>query len=241
MISNETLFHKDPATGKPQPIGLGWLDDSMQLVGPTEEDKNYIADTCGDAASPECEKELQSQVDAYQASKLALIEKVIPLGGFWWQLLGNNHAVTPNTGCPANASECNPPVTESQCKSMLRAQCPPKGSGQKPASWSKMQLYKIEKNGDNFGNVSSAMFDDYTAEFLLTRGPYAMLGYSWCGCTNGDESRPYPEAWNLDYGEPVGGEPCHETSDGIFEREWSKATVEWDCAAGHGKITPASE
>ena len=29
-------------TGEKQPIGLGWLDDSMQLVGPTEEDKNYI-------------------------------------------------------------------------------------------------------------------------------------------------------------------------------------------------------
>jgi hypothetical protein len=24
-------------------IGLGWLDDSMKLIGPTEEDKHYIA------------------------------------------------------------------------------------------------------------------------------------------------------------------------------------------------------
>ena len=40
MISNETLFHKNPQTGEPQMIGLGWLDDSMQLKGPTEEDKN---------------------------------------------------------------------------------------------------------------------------------------------------------------------------------------------------------
>jgi hypothetical protein len=29
MISNETLLHKNPQTGEPQPIGLGWLDDSM--------------------------------------------------------------------------------------------------------------------------------------------------------------------------------------------------------------------
>ena len=28
-------------------------------------------------------------------------------------------------------------------------------------------------------------FTDYTAEFLLTRGPYALLGYTWAGCTNG--------------------------------------------------------
>ena len=30
-----------------------------------------------------------------------------------------------------------------------------------------------------FAQVTTAMFADYTAEFLLTRGPYAMLGYSW--------------------------------------------------------------
>ena len=88
MISNETLFHRNPATGEKQPIGLGWLDDSMQLIGPTEEDKNYIADTCGDATLPKCEQELQSQVDAYEASKLALIEKVCSgvfdgNGSFW--------------------------------------------------------------------------------------------------------------------------------------------------------------
>ena len=30
---------------EPQPIGLGWLDDSMMLSGPTEEDRNYVWDT----------------------------------------------------------------------------------------------------------------------------------------------------------------------------------------------------
>ena len=70
-----------------------------------------------------------------------------------------------------------------------------------------------------------------------------MLGYSWCGCTNGDESRPYPEVWNVDYGEPVGGEPCYETAEGsgVFEREWTAAKVHWDCAAGHGKIMTQKE
>ena len=152
----------------------------MKIVGPTEEDTHYTADTCGDAGSPRCKQELQSQVDAYEASKLALIEKVIPLGGFWWQLLGHNKPVTPNTGCdPKKDKRCAPPVSSAQCSSMLRAECPAKGSGQKPASWNKMQLFQIQKNGDNFDKVTTAMFADYTAEFLLTRGPYAMLGYSW--------------------------------------------------------------
>lgn len=51
-----------------------------------------------------------------------------------------------------------------------------------------MQLYEIQKNGNNFDGVTARTFTDYTAEFLLTRGPYAMLGYSWCGCST---SRPY--------------------------------------------------
>ena len=43
-----------------------------------------------------------------------------------------------------------------------------------------------------------------------------------------------------DFGEPVGGAACRETGEdtGVFEREWTGgATVQWDCAAGHGKIT----
>ena len=39
--------------------------------------------------------------------------------------------------------------------------------------------YNIAKNGDNFAGVTAQTFTDYTAEFLLTRGPYAILGYSW--------------------------------------------------------------
>jgi hypothetical protein len=40
MITNETLLHKNPTTGKPQVIGLGWLDDSMTPHGPTEVSQN---------------------------------------------------------------------------------------------------------------------------------------------------------------------------------------------------------
>lgn len=47
MISNQTLLHKNPKTGDPQPIGLGWLDDAMTMTGPTESDPNYVNDTLG--------------------------------------------------------------------------------------------------------------------------------------------------------------------------------------------------
>lgn len=99
--------------------------------------------------------------------------------------MGHNDPVTPNTGCdPEDPKHCKAPVSTESCKAMLRRQCQPK-----PSSWNKMQLYTIEKNGDNFAGVTAKIFTDYTAEFLLTRGPYAMLGYSWCGCST---SRHHP-------------------------------------------------
>ena len=60
---------------------------------------------------------------------------------------------------------------------------------------------------------------------------------SWCGCTNGEEMRPRAKEWDEEYGEPKG--VCKETQagSGIYEREWTKATVQWDCATAHGKIS----
>ena len=91
MVTNETLLHKNPVTGEPQPINLGWLDDSMGSTGPSEEDKRYMLDTCGSNSSLACVADQESQVAAYKASMQALQDKVVPMGGFWWQLM-NTHA-----------------------------------------------------------------------------------------------------------------------------------------------------
>ena len=76
---------------------------------------------------------------------------------------------------------------------------------------------------------------EHLASFLLMRGPYAWIGYAWVGC-----SKAYvrPKALDTDYGVPVG--ECEETSSGVFEREWSKATVKMDCNSWEGTITPKS-
>eukprot|EP01043_Picozoa_sp_COSAG02_P028548 COSAG02_NODE_1734_length_11163_cov_43.814262_7_plen_74_part_00 len=73
MVTNETLFHKNPVTGEQQVIGLGWLDDSMSLAGPSEEDKNYIADTGASPAS------MMAQTAAYKESMYQLVKKVVPM------------------------------------------------------------------------------------------------------------------------------------------------------------------
>ena len=66
----------------------------------------------------------------------------------------------------------------------------------------------------------------------MYRGDYAWIGYDWNGCRVG--AYPYPSQWREDFGTPDGW--CAEVADGVFQRNWTKATVAWDCHAGDGTI-----
>lgn len=70
-----------------------------------------------------------------------------------------------------------------------------------------------------------------------THTQYAILGYTWFGCTNGDKVNPRAAEWDEEFGAPQG--TCAETApgSGVFTREWTAATVAWDCNARHGSIT----
>eukprot|EP01050_Picozoa_sp_SAG11_P027781 SAG11_NODE_7169_length_1184_cov_1.329032_1_plen_237_part_00 len=227
MISNETLLHTDPLTGKPQPIGLGWLDDSMTSRGPSEEDHNYITDTGATAT------DIAAQVEAYKTSMLALKEKVLSLGGFWMQLMsGGAFRLAPTAKC---LPKCNVPAPADTCTAALRELCVGANRSATPESWNFLQFYVIP----NPRVLSAENFTDLTAEFLLTRGPHAVIGYSWHGCTRGGDKRsyaPFAAEWSEDFGVPSAA--CAETSpgSGIFTRAYSNATITWDCAKGHGEI-----
>jgi len=93
--------------------------------------------------------------------------------------------------------------------------------------------YNIPHGG--FG-ASAQCFTDYTAEFLLTRGPYALLGYSWFGCTDGNTQNPRAAEWDEDFGVPI-DEYCYQVgTSSVFQRAWTGATVTWDCNQRHGAI-----
>lgn len=117
----------------------------------------------------------------------ALVKTVMPMGGFWWQLMdGGGSKLAAKKSTPA------------QCRSVLAPLCTAA-----PSFWNKMALYNIPHGGKG---LSEDDLRQYTAEFrafgppatspprradtcaragapVLTRGPYAMLGYSWYGCT----------------------------------------------------------
>ena len=210
MVNNQTLNHS------PLPIGLGWLDDTMLLAGPTEENHNFVADT---GSTP---KDMQEHARAYERNMYRLSQAVVPVGGFFWQLgKGWGPELTkaavhryPRIVEPA---DCAKKLRETYCTA-------------RPSAWDDFNWYSVDPEYA----VSNAT--DITAEFLLTRGPFAYLGYSWDGCESGTQTRPYPKEWGVDYGTPHA--PCAETEAGsmVFTRSWSHARVTWDCNTQSGAI-----
>ncbi len=79
--------------------------------------------------------------------------------------------------------------------------------------------------------IQSADAVDELATFLLVRGPYAWLGYTWRGCV---PPPPLPPALARDVGVPLGN--ATEAQSGVWVREWSGATASFDCATGHGSV-----
>jgi hypothetical protein len=80
------------------------------------------------------------------------------------------------------------------------------------------------------------------AGFLLTRGDYAWVGWSWIGCSSGSqtgqEMYPRPPQLDVDYGVPTS--TCSETvpgQSGVFVRSYSNAAVSMDCNTYIANIT----
>jgi hypothetical protein len=70
------------------------------------------------------------------------------------------------------------------CRAYLAAQCVPA-----PAAWNRFVGYAIPGGGFK---MTTQGFTDYTAEFMLTRGPYAILGYVRVECTPHACPQPRP-------------------------------------------------
>eukprot|EP00039_Didymoeca_costata_P011009 m.150873 g.150873 ORF g.150873 m.150873 type:complete len:528 (-) comp15030_c0_seq17:134-1717(-) len=239
MISNQTLLH-DPM------INLGWMDDGMSVNGMSEGDPppDWIEDT---GSTPE---EVQDHQDSFRENVARLQEAVVAHGGFYYQMIQGTGPGVRSIPVREKANCHKPPprnVTTTKCLQTLRTEW----CTETPSAWSVAHLYLNYYEGkydklhnkahlDYFKGMEDAdTAEQSTAEFLLTRGDYAWTGYGWCGCesSSSPSARPRPQQWDTDYGGRALG-PCKETGNntGVFERKYPKATVQWDCNTGRGKI-----
>jgi hypothetical protein len=162
---------------------------------------------------------------SYTANMAVIYDELLKRGQFSWQQLWNGQ------GSPDEKNGCctSPLVKKDSCAASLRALC----SATSPAQTRYMK-YAFTPGGcqGDPGNLTDPLQD--IANFLLVRGPYALLGHGWLGC-----SRDYqvPEQINWDFGEPT--ELCSETApnSGVFTRDWTKATIQMDCNTWTPTIT----
>ena len=148
MISNETLKHK------PHALSLGYLDDSMTLHGPTEEDSHFIADTGSTPA------QMQEHVDAYNANMRRLELELVEQGGFWHQAMQPGPQIRPITDdCYHDCGN----VTATECAAKLREiWCVPQ-----PTPWKSATQYFMRPTSATKESETQATAVSLTVQSLL--------------------------------------------------------------------------
>jgi len=208
IINSKTILHEG--------VTEMYLDDRVELWGIAEAEGNFINDS---GVSSDDMKDLKA---AFNANMERLYDRMIELGSFSWQMLGPAPRLVPfyfqNGTMRADTA-----LTPDACTQLLREYCRPNGTAE--------QRFLAYINNPYVDNATIAA-EQYTASFLLTRGPFAWIGYGWRN--PGTSFYPRPSQWDEDFGVPL--EACSEASTGIFQRKWSKASVDWDCHLGTGRI-----
>jgi hypothetical protein len=197
------------AIGNPNIDGLFFDDQWQGANGPTEIDTHVMNDTGSS---------VQDFIDitaGWSENLQNMQANLLTSNAFSWQQLTNG-------GTCADAV-----IKQSTCTSQLRSICP------NNAQQTQALFYGFTGQGCSSFNLTAPEQD--IANFLLIRGPYAWLGYSWNGCS---KDYPWPAGLDVDYGEPVGF--CEETvpgSSGVFTRQWTNANVTMDCNTWTPHIT----
>ena len=176
---------------------------------------------------------------------------VIEAGGYTWRLFYNNWTCA------------NAPFKKNECKEYMDVACSKEAPLEKNALFygfsgmtgcspgdddynendnqttstkANVKLKSMEDVASYFKSGKDPIIDkmQHLASFLLIRGPYAWLGWSWLGCGN----FPFrPKELDIDYGIPL--ETCHPSANetGVYLREYTKSSIRVDCNKWEGTIS----
>lgn len=213
-------FFSPTALGHPGIAGL-YVDDYWNsTTGPSETDPHAVVDM---GLSP---ADVEDMAAAYRWV-LQRAEAAVAARGKWtWsEFLNNDPFQYVNGGCP------QPWVTQATCAADLRRLC----NASSPVQ-SRALLYGFAPGCPSLDPAHLASPQHDIANFQLVRGPFAFLGSGWQGCSPALRYE-YPEELNDDFGVPAS--LCAETSpgSGVFVREFSRSTVQMDCATWTPTIT----
>jgi hypothetical protein len=236
IVSNSTILH--PA------ITELYLDDRMETFGVSEEDSHFWNDT---GLGPPNSPTMKALNAAFTVNMERLYDHIVAVGGFAWQMFYAGPYQLMPTYFPNATVDPSKPYDTAACTKLLREQfCIENGTHMNQAL-----VYTGNSKWGSQNITGAIQAEQYLSTFLLTRGPFAWLGYDWKNCMSGCDanhdrsaggpcrSYPRPAQWDEDFGTPV-AEHCAETlpnSSAVFVREWTKASVRWNCETGVGTIT----
>lgn len=238
-------FFLDDGWSDVQRVGSNACDGSP-IGGPSEVDSYCVTDMGLQ------QKDTTALTAAWQATTDAVTAAVNGVGGMIWSQF--EQVNTP----PNNASEC---------AAFFAAACGPSGAflgvplqllfteapgrvfDPLPAFAQDLATFLLIRGDHAWLGYSEA---DYAARAHAARPQPPNLNpqqpptlAAWNGCSFGshpaggrnNQSWSFPPALDGDYGEPEGF--CSETApgSGVFQRRWTRATAEFDCAAWVGTVT----
>lgn len=138
---------------------------------------------------------------ATQSVGAAAIAALTLAGKYTWQAFGSRDTSAPH----AAAARGFVGVTPATCAAFMRAFCAPSYQGRP------MLMH-----------MDDAHANQTVAAFLITRPPFAYVGYAW---ESGDAN--FSSLFYLDVGEPTG--LCAEGPQGVFQRTWTLGVPRLDC------------
>ena len=197
--------------------GFFWDDDWTGTCNFPDSGAGKICEDTGMSQS-----DVTSITSSYHANMAALTTETLSRGKFSWQMLWTGGSDTAK-----GSTAPGPLVTPSKCATQLRALC----TASSPQNNNRTLMYGFSNRDPSLLNHTLFIAD--LSNFLLTRGDYAYIGHGWLGCSR---NYVFPDELNGDYGTPV-DKLCTETSTGVFEREWTKASVKMECDTFKGTIT----
>ena len=159
--------------------------------------------------------DVDAMIAAWSANVQAYRDALIAKGLFEWFLFYGGQQTAP--GQNQTCGKCS-------CQKYLEAQCGPLAGSQNGTLF-----YGFSRIAHSQPFPLPTPAQDI-AMFLLSRGPYAFMGYGWTGCIDAHHTFDRPRELELDYGAPLGF--CAETApgSGVWKRSFEKADITMDCS-----------
>ena len=142
---------------------------------------------------------------ATQSMGSTLISTLTLAGKYTWQAFGSHDTSSPHAVARGFVG-----VSPATCASFMRTFCAPAYQG-------RSMLMHMDASTPVNANAT-------IAAFLITRPPYAYIGYSW-----ESDDRMFSPLFYLDVGEPAGGALCSEGPTGVFQRPYTLGTPVLNC------------